>query len=60
MIFYDTHNTLHSPCRIIMLNHLKLFWLPVIETFPAFSALLYFSPGATKLKSLQSATKLLK
>jgi len=38
--------------RIIMLNHLELFWLPVIETFPAVSALLYFSPGATKLKSL--------
>jgi len=34
-----------------MLNHLEPFWLPVIERLP-FSALLYFSPGATKLKLL--------
>jgi len=34
----------------IMLNHLELFWLPVIETFPAFRALLYFSsPYKTKI-----------
>jgi len=37
-----------------MFNHLELFWLPVFETFPGFSALFYFNPGATK-----SATKLL-
>jgi len=50
LMIYITHYIVQS--RIIMLNHPELVWLLMIETFPAFNALLYFSLGATKLKSL--------